>query len=315
MFTSRRLAPPRTCSSATSSAAWKSPDSTRRRKRAEPVMFVRSPISVKFGVGPELERLEAAEARGRARLGHCARGNSFNCGRDLPDVLGRRPAAAADDVHEPVACELAEEAARVLGLLVVQAELVRAGPRSDSRPTQVGATSREVLHERPHLGGAERAVDPDDERLRVLDRDPERLDRLAGEVAAAPVDGGEREPERQLRRGVLRGHDRRLRVQRVEDGLDQQQVDAALAQRADLVGVRLGDLVERRGAVRGVVDLRRQRERDVERPDGAGDEARTAGLGLPLVRGGACEPRAREVHLEHDIGPEGVVRLADASSP
>ena len=48
MFTSRRFAPPRTWSRATSSAPWKSPASIRRRKRAEPVTFVRSPTMTKF---------------------------------------------------------------------------------------------------------------------------------------------------------------------------------------------------------------------------------------------------------------------------
>ena len=47
MFTSRAFAPPRTCSSATSTAPWKSPASISERKRTEPVTFVRSPISTK----------------------------------------------------------------------------------------------------------------------------------------------------------------------------------------------------------------------------------------------------------------------------
>ena len=52
MLTSSRLAPPRTCSSATPIAAPKSPASTMRRKRAEPVTFVRSPIRTKPVSGP-----------------------------------------------------------------------------------------------------------------------------------------------------------------------------------------------------------------------------------------------------------------------
>ena len=44
MFTSSRLAPPRTWSSATCTAPLKSPDSMRRRNRCEPVMLVRSPM-------------------------------------------------------------------------------------------------------------------------------------------------------------------------------------------------------------------------------------------------------------------------------
>ena len=273
-------------------------------------MFVRSPISVKLESGPSssgsrpLKRVPARRSRNLSRR------YPLDRGRDLPDVLRRRAAAAADDVDEAVPRELTEEAARVLRPLVVQAELVRqARVRIAGHPRR--RDLREVLDERAHLRRPERAVDADHERARVLDRDPERLDRLAREVAAALVDGGEREPERQLGRDVLRGGDRRLRVQRVEDRLDQEQVHPALAQGADLVRVRLGDLVEGRGAVGGVVDLRRQRQRDVERPDGAGDEARTAVLRRPLVRGGTCEPRAREVHLLHDVGPEAVVRLAD----
>src|SRR5215203_1858547 len=52
MFTSRTFAPPRTCSSATSTAPVKSPPSTRRRNRAEPVTFVRSPAITNPVSGP-----------------------------------------------------------------------------------------------------------------------------------------------------------------------------------------------------------------------------------------------------------------------
>jgi hypothetical protein len=51
MFTSIRLAPPRTCSSATASADWWSPAWISFRKRREPVTFVRSPIMTKFVSG------------------------------------------------------------------------------------------------------------------------------------------------------------------------------------------------------------------------------------------------------------------------
>ena len=63
MFTSITLAPLRTCSSATSTPLWKSPDSIRRRNLAEPVMFVRSPTITKPVSGRDPERLEAAERR------------------------------------------------------------------------------------------------------------------------------------------------------------------------------------------------------------------------------------------------------------
>ena len=91
---------------------------------------------------------------------------------------------------------------------------------------------REPFQERPHLRRAERAVDADDERIRVLDGDPERLHRLPRQVPARAVDRRERDPEREVRRLLRSGDERRLRVERVEDGFDEQQVDAALTERA-----------------------------------------------------------------------------------
>ena len=137
----------------------------------------------------------------------------------------------------------------------MEAEFVRqAGVRVARDPGRRGLG--QILDEGAHLRRPERAVDADDERLSMLDRKPERLNGLAGEVAAAPVDGGEGEPQRQLRRDVLRGHDRGLRVQRVEDRLDQQKVHTALAKRVHLVRIGLRDVVEGRGAVGGLVHPR-----------------------------------------------------------
>ena len=197
------------------------------------------------------------------------------------------------------------------GLFVVEAELVRkARVRIAGDPRRRDA--RHVLDEGPHLRGAERAVDADDQRPRVLDGEPERLDRLPREVAAALVDRREREPERQLGRLGERRGDRGLRIERVEDGLDEQDVDAAVAERADLVRVRVAHLVEGDRAVRRVVDARRERQRDVQRADRAGDEPRPVGrLRRPGVCGLPREPRTLEVHLAHDVGAERVVRLPD----
>ncbi len=52
MLTSSRFAPPRTCSSATSTAAWWLSPSTRRRNFADPVTLVRSPIMTNPVSGP-----------------------------------------------------------------------------------------------------------------------------------------------------------------------------------------------------------------------------------------------------------------------
>src|SRR5581483_7036630 len=71
------------------------------------------------------ERLEAAEARDMRPLRYDPRRDAVDDGCDRTDMVGRRPATAADDVDEALACELAEEPARVVRLLVVEAELVR----------------------------------------------------------------------------------------------------------------------------------------------------------------------------------------------
>jgi hypothetical protein len=84
---------------------------------------VRSPIITKFvsGVIANVSRpLKTVPATGSGmRLGATPRPR-----RRSPDVIRRRAAATADDVHEAVARELAEHAARVVRLLVVTAELV-----------------------------------------------------------------------------------------------------------------------------------------------------------------------------------------------
>ena len=122
-------------------------------------------------------------------------------------------------------------------------------------------------------------------------------------VAAGEVDDRDADPERELGRGLARGDDRRLRVQRVEDRLDQQQVDAAVREAADLLGVRRLHLVEGVRAVPGLVDPRRQRQRDVQRPDRAGDEP-------PLAGRLARDARAGDVHVVDRV-VEPVVGLPD----
>src|SRR5439155_26731402 len=140
------------------------------------------------------ERLEPAQPRDRLSLRDTSRGLTPDRVRDGPDVFGRGAAAAADDVHQAVLGELAQRPARVVWLLVVRAELVRqAGIRVASDPG--GRDASEVLDERPHLRRAERAVDADNERVRMLDRQPERVDGLSRQIAAAAIDRREGDPE------------------------------------------------------------------------------------------------------------------------
>ena len=63
------------------------------------------------------------------------------------------------------------------------------------------------------------------------------------------------------------------------------------ASAADLLGVGVANLVERGVAEGGVVDARRERERDVERADRAGDEARARSPHLGRCRASRAPSR------------------------
>ena len=107
------------------------------------------------------------------------------------------------------------------------------------------------------------------------------------------------------------GRDRRLGVERVEDGLDQEEVGAARDEPFDLLAIGGAQLVEGDRAEAGIGDVGRDRGGAVGRPERAGDEARAAVLGLRGIGRRARESRALEVELVGDAG-EPVVGLGDA---
>ena len=266
------------------------------------------------GVFVDHERLETAQRRYLAPGRNRARRQATNGLGDSPNVLGSGSAAASDRVDEAVLGELPEEAARVGGLLVEGAELVRE-PRVWMAGGERRGDAREGLDDRPDLRSAERAVDADEERVSMLDRDVEGLDGLPREVAPAPVHGGEREPKRQL--ASLRAEDvvdrdkRCLGVQRVEDRLDHQQIDAALDQGLHLLEIAGPDLLESHGSIGRVFHPRREREGGLGGPDRADHEARLLGCSRrPLVADAAGEPSACEAHLGSEI-LESIIGLTE----
>ena len=207
------------------------------------------------GLGRDPEGLEAREGREAFARGERP-GPSVGDGRlDRADVVRRRPAAAADEVDEPGSRELPQQRAGDLGGLVEPTEGVgETGVRIAGH--RDGRDPGEGLDRRTHLPGAKGAVDPHDHGVRVRDREPESLDRLAGQRPTAAVDDRDRDPTWEVGGDVDRCGDGRLGVEGVEDGLDQQQVDATVTQGLDLLGVGLVDLVEVDRPERRVVHLR-----------------------------------------------------------
>ena len=123
----------------------------------------------------------------------------------------------------------------------------------------------------------------------MTNRIPERFRRLTGEHAARQIGDGAGHHDRDLFAARLfqfgDGVERGLGVQRVEDGLDQQDVDAAFEQGRRLFGIGDLEIVERDRAEARIVDVGRQRRGAVGRPDRAGNEARAA---VALLRANAA---------------------------
>ena len=277
-----------------------------------------------------------------------ARRQPFDRLRNRGDVLRRRAAAAADDVHEAARGELRQVRGGLVRLLVVQTERVRQPGVRMAADEAVGEL-RELGEIRPHVARAERAVDADTERPCMAHRDPERVNRLPGQRTAAAI--GDRHGDHQretfvvrgspfgvrrfvvrrsafgvhgaaLRVNFLEGNNRRFRIQGVEDCLEHQQVATAVDEAADLLLERVLHLVEGRGAKCRVVDIGRDRERAVHRADRPGGEPRLVRRpGRPFVRDASRQLRGRDVQfvgdrLEpvvglHDRGAVERVRLDD----
>ncbi len=115
-------------------------------------------------------------------------------------------------------------------------------------------------------------------------------DRLRPDRSVSVIDSmiGKSRP-RSLRR-LDRRHDPSLGVERIEHRLDQDEIHPALDQRVDLLAVHLLEVIEVDLAVAGIVDVGRERQRLVGRPERPGDEARAAVLRFELVGDSPREP-------------------------
>ena len=101
-----------------------------------------------------------------------------------------------------------------------------------------------------------------------------------------------------------------LGVERVEHRLDQDEIDAALDQRIDLLAIDRLHLVEIDFAKGGIVDVGRQRQGLVGRAERARDPARLAVLRRIAVGDFADDPRRRAVDVA-DQGFGAIIGLAD----
>ena len=268
----------------------------------------------------ECERFEAGQLQTRGAIGDDAWRLGLDGMGDRFDVGRCRATTAADHVEEAGAGELADERCGFGRGLVVAAEFV------GEPGVRVGADERvgdggELEEVRTHLLGTERTVEAHGQGLSVADRLPERCGGLARQRAPGPVGDRSRDHQRKLgavgRHRPATRHDCCLGVERVEDRLDQDDVDAAAQERLDLLLIRVGEAGERDGSVAGVLDLGRQRERHVGGADSAGDEAAATVGAVGFFGSLAGEPCGNLVEfddlvdsavvaLRHTVGRKGV---------
>ena len=252
----------------------------------------------------QFERFEARQPQARLDCGDRAGLVRGDRGGNRRDMVRRGAAAAADDVDEAGLGKLADQPRHVFRAFVVLAEFVgQSGVRIGAN--QGIGDAADVCDMRAQVFGAERTVESDGDRLGVPHRIPERFRQLSRQQAAGLVGNGARDHHGHVDAAFFgdfgNGVERRLGVQRVKNGFDQQQIGAAVEQAVDLLAIGLAQIVEGDGAVAGVGNVGRNRCGAVGRAQRAGDEARLAVLGGNALGRGACELRAIEVEFVGEV--------------
>ena len=140
---------------------------------------------------------------------------------------------------------------------------------------------REFLDVRAHFLRTERAVQSDDERMRVRDRNQKCFDGLSAQHPARQIGHRPGNHQRNFPAAFLErfrdGDKRRLGIQRIENGFDQEQIDPAFQQSAHLIAIRLADLIERDGAKTRIVHVRGKRTRHRHRSERTGHKSSPTG--------------------------------------
>ena len=205
------------------------------------------------------ERLQARQAAGLGDFRNLAWrvfGDRF--GNRL-DVAWGGTAATADDVEEPAGGELLDHRGHFGRAFVVFTEGVGQAGVGVCRDMGVGL-GRQFFQVRAQVLGAQGAVQAHGNRLGVAYRVPERFGGLARQGAPGGIGNGAGDHDRQFDavflEHLLHGEDRRLGVEGVEDGLDQDQVGAAFDQATGGLHIVDHQLVEGDVAVARVVDVR-----------------------------------------------------------
>ena len=202
-------------------------------------------------------------------------------------MLRRRAAATAEDVDLALVRPRLHQRCGGVWRFIVLAQLVGQAGIGIDHHQRIGELGQQ-LHMRAQLFRTEAAIEPDRHRAGMANRVPERLDRVARQVAARKVGQRHAHHDRhlaaQLALQLLHREDARLGVERVEHGLDQDEVRPALHQPGGLLPIDFDQMIEGDLAIAGVLDIGRERQGLVGRPDCTGNETRAAILRRVFIR-------------------------------
>ena len=260
------------------------------------------------------EWLQSAQPGSRLDRRDCA-GRQVGYGSGNGLYVGRRGAAtSAHDVQESAFAELTEDRGHLLGRLIVLTEFV--GEAGVGMATDAGvADSGQLLYVWAQILGTQSAVQSNGHQAGVIDRVPEGFGSLARESPPASVGDRSGDPdwciETAVSQHITNGKEGGPTVERVEYGLDQQQIHASIEQCLGLLGIRRDQLVKCYVAEIGIVHVRRDRGRSVSGPQAAGDEARSVSVcGGEFVGHSAGDPGGGEIDVADGL-LQAIVRLRD----
>ncbi len=228
----------------------------------------------------------------------------------------RGAAAAADDIDQPAVREFADKRGHGFRAFVIEAEFIRQAGVGIGADEGIG-DARQFGDMGAHFARAERAIEADGKRPGVAQRMPERRRRLAGQGAPGEVGdragNHHRQRDARLFESFVNSEQRRLGVERVEDGFDQDQIGSTFDQTARGVLVGYAQFIEGDRAEAGIGDVRRDRGGAVGRPHRAGDEALSAVALFGFDRRFDRETRAFDVQLARQRF-HAVIGLGDGSA-
>ena len=257
----------------------------------DPCALTRSPISSGGGCCSRVVARMADDTRGTWAAGRGSHGRPAwalfpHAADDGLEVLGRGAAAAPDHADPEVRHELGQHPRHRLGLERIH-RVARA--RVDRQPGigDAGDRARRVIGEIPnglaHVLGAGGAVQADHVDAQRLERREGAGHIGAEEHPTADVQrhlGLDRHAASDLRKQAFEAVDRRLHLEDVLRGLDEQHVDAAFDECPGLRLVGVGEL--REGDIgQGRIAARRQHAGGA---DGAGHETGVLGRGKAVAR-------------------------------